>query len=183
MKFGTTFASMFAAAALLAVPGFAGSATSPEQVKINTDVRKAINTLAYYDVFDNLSYRIADDGTVTLTGAVTRYNVRNSAVSAVKHVPGVSRVDDQIEVLPLSNFDDRIRVNAYNAIFGYPALSRYILQARSPIRIIVKNGNVTLEGVVNSAMDKQLVETRVKQLPNAFSVVNNLHLDNEVAAN
>ncbi|MEO8098600.1 MAG: BON domain-containing protein [Acidobacteriota bacterium] len=184
MKLGTTFASMFTAAALLAVPGFAGSAKTPEPVKnanLESDIRHAINTLAYYDVFDDLSFRIADDGTVTLLGEVTRYNVRNNAGSAVKHIAGVTKVDNQIEVLPLSYFDDNIRIRAYNAIFGFPALSRYSLNSRSPIRIIVKNGNITLAGVVNSELDRRLVEMRIRALPNTFSVTNHLRLDSEVA--
>jgi hyperosmotically inducible protein len=184
MKFGTKFASMFAAAALLAVPGFGESPKTTEpNPTLERNVQHAINTLAYYDVFDALSFRIANDGTVTLLGEVTRYNVRNSAASAVKSIEGVTRVENLIEVLPLSYFDDNIRVRAYNAVFGHPALSRYAINARPPIRIIVKNGAVKLEGVVNSALDRQLVETRIRSLPSTLAVTNNLRLDSETAAN
>jgi hyperosmotically inducible protein len=144
---------------------------------VERDIRHAINSLAYYGVFDDLGFTIDDAGAVTLSGQVMQYYVRNSAVSVVKGIPGVTRVNDQIEVLPLSPFDNNIRIRAYNAIFGYPALSRYAINSRPPIRIVVKNGNITLAGVVNNEMDRTLVYNRIRALPGAFTVTNELRLD------
>jgi hyperosmotically inducible protein len=169
-----------AGTALLAASSF-GAATSPTEPKdLDAKVRQAINGLAYYGVFDDIGYSI-NDGVVTLSGEVRTYPVHNSALSSVRNIPGVTRVVDNIEVLPLSPYDDNLRVRAYNAIFGYPALSRYAIRSRSPIRILVKNGNITLVGVVNSEMDRELIYNRVNQLAGAFSVTNNLRLDSEVA--
>ena len=137
-------------------------------------VRQALNKLSWYGVFDNLDYEIDNAGTVTLTGEVTRYSVRNDAVSTVKHLPGVAKVIDKIEILPLSRFDDDIRVRAYRAIYDYPALSMYAVRARGPIRIIVRNGEVTLVGAVASEQDRRIVFNRVSTLPNTFKVINDL---------
>jgi hyperosmotically inducible protein len=140
----------------------------------NEAVHNALNHLSWYGVFDNLEYTVESDGIVTLTGQVTQYSVRNDAVSTVKHVPGVSKVIDKIEILPLSRFDDNIRLRAYKAIYEYPALSMYAIRARGPIRIIVRNGEVTLVGAVASELDRQLVFSRVNALPGTFGVINDL---------
>jgi len=103
--------------------------------------------LPYYNVFDNLAYRV-DGGTVTLLGQVTRPTLKDDAERVVKRIEGVERVRNEIEVLPLSPNDDTIRIAEFRAIYGDPALNRYGHQAVPPIHIIVKNGNVTLEGVV-----------------------------------
>jgi hyperosmotically inducible protein len=183
MRIGHTISTVVTAVVLLAVPGMAASQGTPVPVanpNLERDVRHALNTLAYYGVFDDLSFSIDDAGAVTLSGQVMQYNVRNSAVSVVKHLTGIARVEDQIEVLPLSPFDNGIRIRAYNAIFGYPALSRYAINARPPIRILVKNGNITLAGVVNSELDRTLVYNRIRALPGAFTVTNELRLDSGV---
>jgi hyperosmotically inducible periplasmic protein len=181
MKLGHAFSTIVTAAVLFAIPGFASSQGTPARnAQLEGDVRHALNTLAYYGVFDDLSFSIDDAGTVTLSGQVMQYNVRNSAVSAVKHLAGVARVEDKIEVLPLSPFDNGIRIRAYNAIFGYPALSRYAINSRPPIRILVKNGNITLTGVVNSELDRTLVYNRIRALPGAFTVTNELRLDSDM---
>ena len=176
MKIRNTISTLFTAA-LLAVPSIASQGSPAPNAALERDVRHAINTLAYYGVFDELSFNLDDQGVVTLRGQVMQYTVHNSAVSAVKHVAGVTRVEDKIEVLPLSPFDNGIRIRAYNAIFGYPALSRYAINARPPIRILVKNGNITLAGVVNNELDRTLAYNRLRALPGAFSVTNELRLD------
>src|SRR4029079_1627800 len=99
------------------------------------------------------------------------------AESAIKHIEGVGQVESQIEVLPLSNFDDQIRVRTARAIYGYPALSRYALGTHPPIHIVVKNGNVTLAGVVANSMDRDLAFLRANGIPGAFSVTNELRVD------
>jgi hyperosmotically inducible periplasmic protein len=179
MRIGNTISTLFTAAVLFAVPGFASQvpANPAANPNLERDVRHALNSLAYYGVFDDLSFTIEDTGAVTLSGEVMQYYVRNSAVSAVRAIPGVARVNDQIEVLPLSPYDNSIRIRAYNAIFGYPALSRYALNSRPPIHIIVKNGTITLEGVVNNELDRNLVYNRIRSLPGALTVTNQLRLD------
>ena len=179
MKIGPTISTLVTAAVLFAIPGFASQGT-PNPVSnpnLERDVRHAINTLAYYGVFDELSFSIDDTGVVTLSGQVMQYTVHNSAISAVKHLAGVTRVEDKIEVLPLSPFDNGIRIRAYNAIYGYPALSRYAINARPTIHIVVKNGNITLAGVVNNELDRTLAYNRLRALPGAFAVTNDLRLD------
>lgn len=176
MKIGYTISTLFTAT-LLAIPSFASEGAPAPSAALETNVRQAINNLAYYGVFDELSFTLNDTGAVTLNGQVMQYYVRNAAVSAVKNVAGVTRVEDKIEVLPLSPFDNGIRIRAYNAIFGYPALSRYAINARPPIRILVKNGNITLAGVVNNELDRTLAYNRIRALPGAFSVTNELRLD------
>ena len=140
--------------------------------------------LSYYGVFDDLAFRV-DGGVVTLFGAVTRPTLKTGAERVVKRIEGVDRVVNEvdrvvneIEVLPLSTMDDQIRLAEYRAIYGDPALStRYGHRAIPPIHIIVKNGNVTLEGVVANKADKDLVNLRANSVPNVFSVTNNLQVE------
>jgi hyperosmotically inducible protein len=111
---------------------------------------------------------------VTLYGQVTRPTLKSDAEAAVKSIEGVSSVVNNIEVLPVSPMDDQLRRAVYRAIYGEPALSRYSIQAVPSIHIIVKNGNVTLEGVVDNETDKNLAGLRANGVPNVFSVKNNL---------
>jgi hyperosmotically inducible protein len=111
--------------------------------------------LPYLDVFDNLSYKV-DGSTVILQGQVTRPTLKTDAERVVKSIEGVERVDNQIDVLPPSPMDDRLRQQLFRAIYTYPPLEKYALGVQKPIRIIVKNGRVTLEGVVDNETDKNL---------------------------
>jgi hyperosmotically inducible periplasmic protein len=180
MRIAKTITAFFGTA-LLAASSFGASDPTSAPADLSVQVRHAINGLAYYGVFDEIGYSI-NDGVVTLTGEVRTYPVHNSAISAVKGIPGVARVIDNIEVLPLSPYDDNLRIRAYNAIFSFPALSRYAINSRSPIRILVKDGNITLSGVVNSELDRELIYNRVNSLAGAFSVTNNLRLDSDTPA-
>jgi hyperosmotically inducible protein len=163
--------------ALLAIPAFMyGSANTPAPQSLEAKVRHQLNMLPYYGVFDNLSFRV-DGNKVTLFGEVARPVLKSDAESAVKHIEGVSQVESHIEVLPLSNFDDQIRLRTARAIYGYPALSRYALGTHPPIHIVVKNGNVTLAGVVANSMDRDLAFLRANGIPGAFSVTNELRID------
>ena len=146
------------------------------QDRIAREVRHELVMLPYYGVFDNLAYRV-NGGTVTLLGQVTRPTLKSDAENAVKHVEGVERVDNQIQVLPLSPMDDQIRLAEYRAIYGQTGLDRYALQAIPPIHIIVNNGHVTLEGVVASQADKDLANIRANGVPGVFSVTNNLRVE------
>jgi osmotically-inducible protein OsmY len=148
----------------------------PKAGDLAKEVRHELVMLPYYHVFDNLAYRV--DGTkVTLFGQVTRLSLKSDAGFAVKDIEGVSSVDNQIEVLPVSRNDDRIRVAAYRAIFSKAPLQRYQLSAVPPIHIIVKNGNITLEGVVGSESDKILAGIAANGVHGAFSLTNNLQAE------
>jgi hyperosmotically inducible periplasmic protein len=147
---------------------------SPRTVeRIQKEVRHELVMLPYLDVFDNLAYKV-DGYNVTLMGQVTRPTLKSDAENVVKRIEGVEKVDNQIEVLPTSPMDDRLRRRLYRSIYGYPALQRYDMPVIKPIRIIVKNGNVTLEGVVDSEMDKNIANIRARSVPGTFSVTNNL---------
>jgi hyperosmotically inducible protein len=145
--------------------------------RIVKEVHHELVLLPYYGVFDNLAYRVSPDGVVTLIGQVARPTLKSDAENAVKHIEGVERVDNQIQVLPASPMDDQIRLATYRAIYGNSVLSPYGLRAVPPIHIIVNQGHVTLEGVVAKQMDKQVAETQAKSVPNVFSVANNLRVE------
>ena len=139
------------------------------------EVHHELVMLPYYSVFDNLTYKVEGD-TVTLGGQVVRPTLKSDAGTVVKNIEGVGRVINNIEVLPLSTMDDQLRRAVYRAIYGDSVLSRYAYEAVPSIHIIVKNGNVTLEGVVDNESDKNLANLRASQVPNTFSVKNNLRV-------
>lgn len=141
--------------------------------KLAKEVRHQLVMLPWYSVFDNLAYQVEGDK-VILYGQVTRPTLKSDAEAAVKSIEGVASVVNNIEVLPLSPMDDQLRRAVYRAIYGDAGLSRYSIQAVPSIHIIVKNGNVTLEGVVDNETDKNLANLRANQVPNVFSVKNNL---------
>jgi hyperosmotically inducible periplasmic protein len=144
-----------------------------ERARLEEKVRHELASLPYYSVFDSLSFRV-DGGQVTLMGQVMQPVVKEDAERAVKNLPGVRSVNSQIEVLPLSRMDDQIRRNTYYAVYGYGPLERYGLGAQPAIRILVKNGHVTLTGAVANAIDRTLVFQRANTVPGVFSVTNNL---------
>jgi osmotically-inducible protein OsmY len=111
---------------------------------------------------------------VTLLGQVARPSLKSDAENAVKSIEGVASVNNQIQVLPTSAMDDSLRHAVYRAIYGDTVLSRYGWSALPSIHIIVNNGNVTLEGVVDNTSDRNLAGLRAQQVPNAFAVTNNL---------
>jgi hyperosmotically inducible protein len=146
----------------------------PQETRISQEVRHQLVMLPYYSIFDDLAYRV-DGSTVTLLGAVTRPTLKSDAENVTKHVEGVTQVNNQIEVLPLSEMDNQIRRAEARVIYGDASIGmRYGNQALPPIHIIVKNGNVTLEGVVANQFDKNLINVRANGVPNVFSVTNNL---------
>jgi hyperosmotically inducible periplasmic protein len=176
------FAAVLLAAPIVALPtsvaarpqeGKKQRSESKYQEKLYKEVRHQLVMLPWYSVFDNLAYQV-DGDKVTLYGQVTRPTLKSDAEAAVKSIEGVASVVNNIEVLPLSPMDDQLRRAVYRAIYGDPALSRYSIQAVPSIHIIVKNGNVTLEGVVDNETDKNLAGLRANQVPNVFSVKNNL---------
>jgi len=146
------------------------------QERIQKEVRHELVMLPYYGVFDNLAYRV-DGSTVTLLGEVTRPTLKSDAENVVKRIEGVEKVVNKIEVLPPSPMDDRIRLAVYRAVYGQTGLDRYALQAVPPIHIIVKNGNVALEGVVANDGDKNLAGIRANGVSGVFKVTNNLRVE------
>jgi len=164
----------------LAVAGSLGAqdrrSSEKGQMRLQKEVRHELVMLPYYDVFDNLAYKV-EGGNVTLFGQVTRPTLKSDAERAVKGIEGVDRVENRIEVLPLSPNDDRIRRAVYRAVYGTEGLDRYAMRSVPTIHIIVRNGNVFLEGAVATEGDKNLAGLKAKGVSGAFSVTNNLQVD------
>jgi osmotically-inducible protein OsmY len=150
--------------------------TGRAQDRIEREVRHELIMLPYYGVFDNLGYEV-DGYTVTLTGQVTRPTLKSDAESVVRKIEGVERVNNQIEVLPVSPNDDRIRLAEYRSVYGQGGLERYGLLHIQSVHIIVKNGHVTLEGTVANEGDKNIANIRAHGVPGVFSVTNHLRLE------
>lgn len=156
----------------------ANNALSPEaEDKLIREVRHELIMLPYYGVFDNLEFRI-DGRTVTLEGQVTKPVLKSDAGNVVKHIEGVEKVVNNIETLPPSPMDDRIRRAVYNSIYSYGPLFKYGNMTVPPIHIIVKNGRITLVGVVDSEQDKNMAGIRANMVPGTFQVTNNLRVVN-----
>ena len=154
-----------------------GAANQKSIDRIVKEVHHELVMLPYYGVFDNLAYKVDPDGTVTLLGQVARPTLKSDAENVVKRIEGVEKVVNNIEVLPTSINDDRIRRATYRAIYGNSVLSPYQMRAVPPIHIIVNNGHVTLEGAVARQMDKQIAGVQANSVSGVFSVTNNLLVD------
>jgi len=152
-----------------------GEVSPQTENRITREVRHEILMLPYYGVFDVIGYKV-NGPKVTLLGSVTRPVTKSDAENVVKRIEGVQSVDNQIEVLPPSPSDDRSRVALFRAIYGFPSLEKYDLGTIKPIRIIVKNGHVTLEGVVDNQSDKDTAGIRANSVPGIFEVKNNLQV-------
>jgi len=151
---------------------------SPESFqKLANKVRHELVMLPYYDVYDNLYFRI-DGRTVTLLGQTPNASTKSSAGNVVKHIEGVDKVVNNIELLPPSPADERIRRAAYRAIYSYGPLFKYSHAPVPPIHIIVKSGRITLEGIVDSESDKQMAGMQANQVPGTFQITNNLRVIN-----
>lgn len=144
--------------------------------RLERQIRKEIVTLPFYSLWDHIEYHV-DGGQVTLMGSVYRPSMKKSVERAVKNVEGVQSVDNRVTIQPTSSFDDSIRMSAYRAIYGHPALQNYQLRAVPPIHIIVENGKITLEGVVQNRMDKNVAGIQANSVSGAFEVVNNLRTE------
>ena len=179
---------IFALLALVATIMFASLTTFAATNAVNADalaqnqiarkVRKELVTLPFTGVFDNLAYQV-EGSTVTLYGQVVRPTSRSSAEARVKRITGVERVVNNIEVLPLSPYDDRVREQAYYTIFNTGNLYRYALGANPSVRIIVNRGRLTLEGVVANEGDRRLANIAARTVPGVFEVTNNLRTDRD----
>jgi hyperosmotically inducible protein len=144
--------------------------------RIEREVRREIVTLPFYSLFDNFTFRV-DGATVTLMGKVSRPTLKSDAENVVKKIEGVEKVNNQIEVLPLSPNDDRLRLALYRSIYGHSVLQTLAVRAVPPIHIIVENGNVTLEGVVAGEMEKNIADVQANSVSGVFSVTNNLRVE------
>ena len=152
-----------------------GQPTAKSEERITREVRHELLMLPYFGVFDNIAYKV-NGYDVTLVGQVVRPVLKSDAENVVERIEGVEKVDNQIEVLPTSPVDDRLRLQLFRAIYRYPPLQKYELGVQKPIRIIVKNGRVNLEGVVDNETDKNLAGLRANGVPGIFSVTNNLQV-------
>lgn len=171
---------MFALAAPIvsaAAPSIGAASTVIYDAKFDEKIRKELVTLPFFGVFDNLAFR-REGSTVTLYGQVIRPTTRSGAEARIGRLSGVERVINQIEVLPLSRFDDEIRARTYRAVFGTSSLYRYAMGANPSVHIIVNRGRITLEGVVANRMDAQLAYVAARGVPGAFAVTNNLRIEN-----
>jgi hyperosmotically inducible periplasmic protein len=147
------------------------------QARLVKEVRHELVMLPNYSLFDNLEFQIAGVDTVILSGQVTRPILKSEAENAIRRMERVGKVVNNIEVLPLSPQDDRLRTVAYKAIYSKSGLERYAQQAVPPIHIIVKNGRITLAGAVASQMDKDLAGIAAQGISGTFGVTNNLAVE------
>jgi len=179
MKFkGMTKNWLVTGALLAALPATTLLAGPTKQAgSLEDRVRHELVMIPYLSIFDDLSFRVDNDGTLTLLGAVTQPYLKSDAENSVKGLAGVTRIDNKIEVLPLSPFDDQIRLRTYRALVRTSPLYRYFLGTFPSIRIVVKNGHVMLDGVVDSNMDSQLAYMAANSVPGVFSVTNNLRTE------
>jgi osmotically-inducible protein OsmY len=171
------------AAALLVTAGIAAAANKPAPAGPASDsdlerrVLHEIRMYPKYTIWDDINFQVRN-GQVVLTGDVNQPYKKSDIARIVQRIPGVTSVADQIRVLPLSNFDDRIRIQVARAVYRDPVLSRYALQSVGPIHIIVDNGHVTLTGVVNNEMEKNVAGLRANGAGLAFgTVTNNLQVE------
>ena len=170
-------AAVVIAASAASVASAAPTEQSAGQAQLAKKVRKELVTLPWYGVFDNLAYEI-DGSTVTLYGQVVQPSTRRDAERRVAKLKGVERVVNNIEVLPISGFDDSVRANTYRALLGWNSpLFRYGRGVNPSIHIVVNRGNVTLEGVVATEGDSNLARLRALGVPGVFSVTNNLQVE------
>jgi hyperosmotically inducible protein len=188
---GNSFTNLFCVslfAACVALDASSGSAATPvpeknqsssamgsSEAELAMQVRHQLVMLPWYSVFDNLQYTVRGNEEI-LSGELVRPVLKDEAASAVKHIQGVQDADDQIEVLPLSRCDNQIRRAELREICSFPSLQRYGTGTMPGIHIIVKNGHLTLEGVVDHQTDKDLAGLRANGVPHVFSVTNNLRV-------
>lgn len=173
----TALAAVFSAGMFLApIAAVASNPTPTRPADLPEKVRHELVMLPYFTIFDNLSYQV-DERVVTLSGQVRDPVLKSDAANVVRRIPGVESVVDNIQVLPVSQFDDSIRIATARAIYGYGPLQRYGLGSLPSIHIIVDNGHVTLTGMVLNSMDKTLVYMQANQVPGVFSVQNDLQVE------
>jgi hyperosmotically inducible protein len=159
-----------------------GANTDPNGASTDTQIAAKVahemRMYSRYTIWDNVAVRVRE-GDVELTGQVSQPFKKADLGRLAQRVAGVRSVTNQLEVLPTSFFDDRLRLQIARAIYRDPVLSRYAIQSVPPIHIIVDNGHVTLEGVVNNDMEKNVAGMRAGQAGLSFGqVTNNLRVEN-----
>jgi hyperosmotically inducible protein len=169
------FAAALLSAGLMAASSDPNRSTQAGDERLAGKVRHEILMLPYYGVFDAINFEVNGD-VVKLTGAVTRPTLKSDIGRIVARLEGVRLVENRIEVLPLSRFDDQIRLAVARAIYGYPALQRYGMPVNAPIRIIVENGRVDLRGVVDNETDSNIAFIRANGVSGVFAVENHLQV-------
>ena len=186
-NFGGAILSMLFSLVLIAGMGSSlAAATKPNsqaptdaaqyQIWLTQQVHHKLAMIPWYSVFDNLEYKV-EGAKVTLIGQVIRPVIKSDAESTVKSIEGVKEVVNQIEVLPPSPMDDRLRRQEYRSIYSFGPLQRYSMGVNPGIHIIVEGGQVTLEGVVDSQPDKDAANIRAREVAGVFSVTNNLRVE------
>jgi hyperosmotically inducible protein len=178
----TARAAVFALvlAAVLAVPAQAQTQGDRKDDEVFRDISKTVLSYTQFTIFDDVSANVAG-GVVTLQGKVTMPFKKNDLEKRVAKVPGVTRVENRITVLPVSQFDDELRYAVARAIYGNSAFWHYASMANPPIHIIVEGGRVTLTGVVASDVERMLARSLATSF-NAFSVTSDLKTDSEMKA-
>ena len=172
----TKLASFFVAALLAPLAPCADDMPpSSRLLRLEKQIRQELARLPFYGVFDLLQYRVEGDA-VVLARQVTRPTLKDDAERLVRNIEGVSEVINQIEVLPLSPMDDRIRLAAFKAIYIHSLLNRYALDPMPPIRIVVRDGAIALEGEVLNEAERDVAFLAAQSVPGVFQVTNNLRV-------
>ena len=171
---------IFAAALVMLALAAPARAAGNEDLQVFRDVQKQVLQYPHFTIYDSIKTEI-EDGVVVLTGKVTMPYKRNDIEKRVAKLDSVGEVQNRIEVLPVSQYDDELRLQISRAIYGNSNFWRYATMVNPPIHIIVDHGHVTLEGVVNSNVDRMLARSLASGF-GAFSVKNELKTDAEVSA-
>jgi osmotically-inducible protein OsmY len=153
----------------------AGPTISDQELQAKLQEKLTYDRVFYGNTFDAIGVTVKN-GAVTLGGHAHNFFNRNSAVDLVRYFPGVKDFIDELQVDPISVFDDRTRIQVAHAIYGYPFFSKYAMNPAKPIRISVQNGNVTLYGVVDSQADKDVATLRANSVFGVFNVKNFLYI-------
>jgi hyperosmotically inducible periplasmic protein len=169
---------MLSASLMLTASVAFGATTDRKNLQVFNDVAKSVNRYVHFTIFDDVNAKV-DDGVVTLTGRVTMPYKRDDIMKRVADIDGVREVRDNIQVLPVSQFDDRLRYQIARAIYGNPNFWNYAIGPNPPIHIVVDHGHVTLTGVVNNEVDRMLARSLVNQF-GVMSVKNDLKTDAEM---
>lgn len=170
----------FTAVAVMVLALGAPALAQPDNLRVFRDVQRQVLQYPHFTIFDSVNAQI-DEGVVVLTGKVTMPHKRNDIERRVSRLAGVEKVVNQIEVLPVSQFDDDLRYRIARAIYSNPNFHNYATMVNPPIHIIVERGRVTLEGVVGSNLDR-VVARSIASSFDAFEVKNELKTDEEVKA-
>jgi len=166
----------------LLAPALSASANTPQvNPRLVKQIRHELATLPYYGVFDWLEFEMKPDNTVVLRGYVTRPTTKSDAEARVKDIEGVKGVINEIQVLPVSPTDDRLRIALYRQLYNWDSpLFRYATQAIPSIHIIVDSGRATLKGIVDNKSDAQIAYMRARSVPGLFEVKNELTIESEL---